>query len=157
MEEKVSELEKWHLNFDAEQKLHFKKQGKKFSKKLDAQTESIDAEIKEFATSMQEQMCNNQYDIQRMMQEQKEYIDEHLKTLMRSIQHCMSSTTKHSLQIDTLQQSISPTEGPNTKRPKHGNNGFVTANVMEDVDTLKQNRGDQASDTQEAWATGNVP
>eukprot|EP00957_Ditylum_brightwellii_P015236 1148074-Ditylum_brightwellii.AAC.1 len=63
---------------------------------------------------------------------------------MGSIQHCMSSTTKHSLQIDTLQQSISPTEGPDTKRPKHGNSDIVAANAMEDADTLHQNRGDQA-------------
>eukprot|EP00957_Ditylum_brightwellii_P002733 209929-Ditylum_brightwellii.AAC.1 len=81
-----------------------------------------------------------------MMQEQKEYINKHLKMLMGSIQHCVSSTTKHSLQIDALQQSISPTEGLNTKRPKHGNNGFVAANVMEDADILQQNRGDQAAD-----------
>eukprot|EP00957_Ditylum_brightwellii_P000089 6410-Ditylum_brightwellii.AAC.1 len=111
-----------------------------------AQTESIDAKVNEFATLMQGQMCNNQYDIQQAMQEQKEYIDKHLKTLMGSIQYCMSCTTNHSLQIDALQQRISPTEGLNTKRSKHGNNGFVTVNVMEDVDILQQNRGDQAHD-----------
>eukprot|EP00957_Ditylum_brightwellii_P065938 5000499-Ditylum_brightwellii.AAC.1 len=120
---------------------------KTLSTKLNAQTESIDTKVNEFATSMQEQMCSNQHDIQQMMQEQKEYIDKHLQMLMGSIQLCMSSTTKYSLQIDVLQQNISPTEGPDTKRPKHGNNGFVAANIMEDADTLQHNRGDQAPNT----------
>eukprot|EP00957_Ditylum_brightwellii_P125698 9581416-Ditylum_brightwellii.AAC.1 len=135
MEEKASELEECRLNFDTEQKHQFREQDKKLTKKLDAQTPSIDSKINKLTTSIQEQMCNNQYVIQQMMQKQREYIDEHIKTLMGSIQHCMFSTNKYSSQIKVLQQSMSPTEGPNTKRPKHGNDVVASANIMEDVDT----------------------
>eukprot|EP00957_Ditylum_brightwellii_P052218 3959602-Ditylum_brightwellii.AAC.1 len=67
MEEKATKLDKWHLNFDAEQKKQFCEQDRKITKKLDAQTMSIDSKINKLAISMQKQISTNQLDIQQMM------------------------------------------------------------------------------------------
>eukprot|EP00957_Ditylum_brightwellii_P031632 2399178-Ditylum_brightwellii.AAC.1 len=118
------------------------------AKKLDAQTKNINSKINKLAASMQEHMSTaDQLDIQQMIQEQREYMDEHLKMLMGLIQHCMNLTKKHNSHSKALWKSMSTSsEGPENKRQKHSNNEVAQAEVMEDMDTLYHNRGAQAPD-----------
>eukprot|EP00957_Ditylum_brightwellii_P009774 737034-Ditylum_brightwellii.AAC.1 len=81
-----------------------------------------------------------------MLQVQKDYINKNIKMLIGSIQHCLSSTEKHNSQIGALQKRVSPSKGPNCKRPRHRNEEEIQFQEMDNEDTCLHNRGALAPD-----------
>eukprot|EP00957_Ditylum_brightwellii_P039760 3010187-Ditylum_brightwellii.AAC.1 len=60
-------MAEWRTEFDAEQKKCFKEQDKKMARKINAQTKNFDNKIEALSTSVQEQLCMNQQNLQQIL------------------------------------------------------------------------------------------
>eukprot|EP00957_Ditylum_brightwellii_P039869 3018465-Ditylum_brightwellii.AAC.1 len=147
MESNAIEMVEWRTEFDAEQKKRLKEQVKKMAKKLNAQTQNFDIKIEALSTSVQEQLCTNQQNLQQILQDHWEYLDWNLATMIQTIQLLSSSENTHGTEIKAMQfQMIEASEGPHNKRQKYGDDDAEAAVVMGNADTLRHNRDAHAPD-----------
>eukprot|EP00957_Ditylum_brightwellii_P084209 6403015-Ditylum_brightwellii.AAC.1 len=75
MESKATELEEWHIIFDADQQKQFCEQEKKMTKKLDTQSNQLDNKIDSLVTSVKQHLTTNQFNTQQLLKEQRDYLD----------------------------------------------------------------------------------
>eukprot|EP00957_Ditylum_brightwellii_P160898 12250030-Ditylum_brightwellii.AAC.2 len=61
------------------------------AKKLDTQTKNFDTKIEALSTSVQEQLCMNQQNLQLILQDHREYLDQNLATMIQTMQLLSSS------------------------------------------------------------------
>eukprot|EP00957_Ditylum_brightwellii_P028011 2115225-Ditylum_brightwellii.AAC.1 len=61
------------------------------AKMLDAQTKNFDTKIEALSTSVQEQLCTNQQNLQPILQDRREYLDRNLATMIQTMQLLSSS------------------------------------------------------------------
>eukprot|EP00957_Ditylum_brightwellii_P162505 12373782-Ditylum_brightwellii.AAC.1 len=147
MDSMSTELEEWHITFDADQQKWFWEQDKKMTKNVDAQSNKFDNKIDSLAMSVQHQLTTNQSNIQQLLQEQLNYLDSTLTLLLESIKNMPSTVDKHSKQIKSMQTHIDDTScSPHNKQQKHSNDATAEADVMENVDALQVNRDTPAPD-----------
>eukprot|EP00957_Ditylum_brightwellii_P096105 7322028-Ditylum_brightwellii.AAC.1 len=87
------------------------------AKKLDAQSQKIDAKMESLATSLQQELSTHQVNTEQMMAAQLEHIDASPQKMVDVLNGFSGNVKSNSNVIDTICESLSlPTEGPHYKR-----------------------------------------